>query len=587
MACSFGALTVLAFYLVDTVSAGGPWVGGTQTVRLGLASVFLILGTLCQRHSGVTVRHYPLLFGVTTGLGVGVGCYITYALHKRDSLVQVLWSMDMVLAICIIVIFSFSRLSAIATALILSLWVAPALAAVWLLQVDDSMPMLRLCVHLILIGSCGFFLRRSIEGREKGLFVLAKENLQHNRYAQELERAKLKAEDADAAKSRFLAHMSHEIRTPMNGVLQILEVVRGHVDAQDRALIDKGKNAGQALLRVLNGILDYAKLSHGAVMLNETRVDVADVCRTAVELHTPTAAAKAMNLLSRLDLPPEGYSTVMVDEVKLFEIVNNLISNALKFTTHGFVELRVQLQMPGDLQFPEAVLDLCVEDSGRGIAASDLDKVFLPFFQRSSTQTDAGGTGLGLSIVKELVDKMGGKIAVTSEEGRGSSFRVSLPVAIAMPSTPTGATQAPRSSITSAMRNEYGGCRLLLVDDNQLNAELASELFQSIGFEVEIAVDGAQATKKFEQQRSFDLILMDCQMPVMDGYEATARIREIEVRTSSRRTPIIAITAYALEGDREKCLAAGMNDYLTKPYSLADISPKIARWVSARAQISR
>ncbi len=222
----------------------------------------------------------------------------------------------MVLVICIVVLFGFSRLSALTTVGIVSVWAAPAVGIIWVLERDDTVQMIRLCVNLLLVGSCGFFLRRGIENRERGLFLLAKENLQHNRYAKELERAKVRAEEADAAKSRFLANISHEVRTPMNGVLQILEVISGHVGAEDRALIDKGRNAGQALLRVLNGILDYAKPSDGVVVLNATAVDISEACRTVIDLHVAVAATKGIDLLSRLDLPPEGYSTIVVDEVK-------------------------------------------------------------------------------------------------------------------------------------------------------------------------------------------------------------------------------------------------------------------------------
>ncbi len=242
--------------------------------------------------------------------------------------------------------------------------------------------------------------------------------------------------------------------------------------------------------------------------------------------------------------------------------------------------------MTSTLQFPKAMLDVCVRDSGSGIPASDIDKVFLPFFQRQAANVQMGGIGLGLSIVKELVDKMGGQVAVTSEEARGTSFRVSLPVEIVRSSTLAKMTKPPQRPAGTAADAEFHGRRLLLEDDNELNAELASQLFKALGFEVALAVNGADAVEQFEQA-IFDLVLMDCQMPILDGYEASKQIRKIERRLSSPRTPIVAITAYALDGDREKCLAAGMDDYLTKPYSIADIRPKLARWISAHADLSR
>ena len=249
------------------------------------------------------------------------------------------------------------------------------------------------------------------------LFLLAKDNLRRHVYAAELKRAKVAAEEADAAKSRFLANMSHEVRTPMNGVLQILEMVGEHVGPEDRALIDKGRNPGQALLRILNSILDHSQLSHGAAVINPTAIDVSDVCRIAIDLHTAAAMAKGIELRSRLDLPASGASQVMVDEVKLFEIVNNLVSNALKFTQSGYVELVV---LPSPPRFPDAVLNIQVSDSGPGISRSDKDKMFVPFFQidtGSDRKTD--GIGLGLSIVKNTSLAIVGPDRCRKHAGRG------------------------------------------------------------------------------------------------------------------------------------------------------------------------
>jgi signal transduction histidine kinase len=211
--------------------------------------------------------------------------------------------------------------------------------------------------------------------------MLAKENLRRNVYSAELERAKLAAEHADTAKSRFLANMSHEVRTPMNGVLQILDMVGEHVGSEDRALIDQGRNSGQALLRIMNSILDYAQLSHGAAVVDLKAIDVSDVCRIAIDLHAAAATAKGIELRSRLDLPAGGESMVMADEVKLFEIVNNLVANALKFTQSGFVELAVHLSLSAPLSLPNAVLNIQVSDSGPGIAQSEKDRIFAPFFR--------------------------------------------------------------------------------------------------------------------------------------------------------------------------------------------------------------
>jgi len=292
-------------------------------------------------------------------------------------------------------------------------------------------------------------------------------------------------------------------------------------------------------------------------------------------------------------LPPTGGSSVLVDEVKLFEIINNLVSNALKFTSSGFVELVVGLRIPNTSALPRLTLDIRVSDSGHGIGEDELEKVFLPFYQRNRAGVASShGTGLGLSIVKQLVQALGGDINVQSELGQGSTFIVALPVTLApfdahsgLKASPTSGLEASGFGPPSCNKSdpaEFHGLRMLLVEDNELNALLASRLMAVLGFEVVTAANGAIAVETIERQK-FDVILMDCQMPVMNGYDATRAIRRSEAATS-RRTPVIAVTAYALAGDREKCLAAGMDDFLAKPYSLRELRPKLRRWVLPASQ---
>lgn len=587
IACLFGALGALSFYLIDAIGIGHPLIGGIQSMRLALAGALSSLATFIWFSPRQIAKHYAPIFGGFTSLAVAISAYISYQGHLKDPPLELLYSVDMTLVLCIIVIFGFSRLTSFSTTVLTSSVAVAMIGFLWLLEGTDARQLMRMTTHLSIITACCFSLHLSIQRREWELFLLAKENLRRNKYAAELERAKSAAEDADAAKSRFLANMSHEIRTPMNGVLQILDVVGDHAKDDDRLLIEQGRKSGHALLRILNSILDYSKLSHGAAGVEISAVDIADVCRTVLDLHVAAATTKGIDLRSQLDLPPGGASRVLTDEVKLFEIINNLLSNALKFTQVGYVDLNVQLLLPVPDKFPHAALEIRVRDSGPGISTLDQARVFLPFFQRDAARNPRhGGTGLGLAIVKELAEKLHGRVRVESEEGLGSFFEVRLPVTLSETSSHADARstshlpEAERGLTRSSevTQSEFSGRSLLIVDDNELNAMLASRLMQAMGFEVQLAENGAVALELFAKKR-FDLVLMDCQMPVLDGYEATKRIRELEARTSTLRTPVIAITAYTLSGDREKCLASGMDDYLAKPYSVQDLRPKLDRWL--------
>jgi len=498
IACLFGSVVSLAYYLVDALGSHLSWWGGAQTTRMLLVAAYGLLALFCVLRPSQATRYYAPLLTIASTLIVAFVCYISYARHRDEGAVQLLWSLDMTLVICMVVLFGFSRLSAMSTFLLASSGAIGTLAVLWLVEDVDRVQLVRMTIHLFFVGACCWSLHLGIRRREWELFLLAKENLRRNAYAKELEVAKRSVEEADAAKSRFLANMSHEVRTPMNGVLQILEVVGEHVGPEDRALIDKARNAGHALLRILNRILDYSRLSHGARGIDVTSVDIADVCRTAIELHVAAASTRSIDLRSRLDLPPSGGSHVFTDEVKLFEIVNNLLSNALKFTRAGFVELKVQLRPTDASLLPAAVLDLYVQDSGPGIPVDDLDKVFVPFFQgRGDWIGHRGGTGLGLSIVKELVSLLNGRIAVESTVGQGSIFRVSLPVELVSPGkratirTPSRRQEYRQTTdggeeLASPLL-EFRGRRVLLVDDNELNATLAARVLEAIGFGVVLA----------------------------------------------------------------------------------------------------
>jgi signal transduction histidine kinase/ActR/RegA family two-component response regulator len=579
-------LTVLTFFGIDLVG-GAPVTAGAQQLRLGLLALLSATLYLTLRRSEFVLGHYTIVTNLAFNAIVLVGIFVSYLAHRADAPVQRASSMDMTMVVAVVVIYGFSRLAAANTA---AICIATCAVAIGLLlhsvAAINSAVAFPVFVHLSIVNFSCYVLRQAVESRERELFLAGKENLRRNVYAAELEQAKLAAEEADAAKSRFLANMSHEVRTPMNGVLQMLELLSAGADPAQKALIVKGRNAGEALLRILNNILDYTKLSHQATSVNPSPVRVTDVCRTVIDLHAPAATSRGIELRSRLDVPQDAV-TVMVDEVKLFEIVNNLVSNALKFTRAGFVELQIQLEALGPETLPGAMLHVEVRDSGPGIPEAQQAKVFLPFFQVDSAETrHVGGTGLGLSIVKELVSLMKGRIELTSASGKGSTFHVQLPVRIARHGGTDHRLEDAQSRIvpfpSSAHERGIDGGRVLLVEDNEFNVTLPSQVLGSLGFEVIVAQDGAEAVSAFTKLR-FVAVLMDCQMPVMDGYAATRRIRELERQSNAARLPIIALTANVFAGDRQRCVEAGMDDYLAKPYSKAELQNVLSRWISVRS----
>lgn len=375
----------------------------------------------------------------------------------------------------------------------------------------------------------------------------------------------------------------------MNGILQILEVFAKSAHQQERDLLDKGRRAGTALLRILNGILDYTKLSSGGLTVQRSQVSLTETCRIVVDLHAAAVAAKDLSLKSRIDLVP-GVDTVVTDEIKLFEVLNNLLGNAVKFTEHGFIELTVQLRQRPNSSLPEADLHISVRDTGIGIAEDDKERILLPFYQADSASTrKAGGIGLGLAIVKELVTLQGGTLDIQSQQSLGTVVQVTLPVQVLhwppndvapierhIPARPKAGNVV---HFPSALAHDAcSPARILLVEDNELNAALAARMLESLGFDVTVAENGHLAVEEV-QANSFDVILMDCLMPVMDGFEATRRIRRHEEERRRSPVPIIALTANALTGDKEACLNAGMNDYLSKPYSETEIRSLLVRWL--------
>jgi len=386
------------------------------------------------------------------------------------------------------------------------------------------------------------------------------------RMEKELKLAKDRAEEMSQAKGEFLANMSHEIRTPMNGVIGTLQLLADtRLGEVQQDYVNTAHKSAHSLLTILNDILDLSKIEAGKMSIEAIPLDVREIVGDLITLHTMTAEEKCIELIAEID---DKLPQVLVgDPTRIRQILANLISNALKFTEKGHVLVRVRVDSCDERQ---AEIRFEVEDTGVGIKAGIKDKLFKEFTQADgSTTRKYGGTGLGLAIVKQLVEMMHGLFGVDSVHGEGSTFWFRLPLEIGDEDSLKQAHQKEPE-----IQKELSG-HVLLVEDNPINQMVAQKLLEKIGIQSTLAADGQEALDRLEQE-SFDAVLMDCQMPVMDGFEAARRIRE---REALNRLPVIAMTANVMEGDREKCISAGMNDYIGKPVVEADLKKILARWL--------
>jgi PAS domain S-box-containing protein len=371
----------------------------------------------------------------------------------------------------------------------------------------------------------------------------------------ELRHAQKMTEDAARAKEVFLANMSHEIRTPMNGVLGIAGLLaKTKLDEQQRKYLRMIQESATNLLLIVNDVLDLEKIIVGKLQFEHVVFVLADRVEMCLQSFTYKAEEKEIQLSYKNRLPHD--IVVLGDPYRLNQVLNNLLSNALKFTTEGSVTVETEIVERDE----EAVTVLfSVKDTGIGIPPDKLDVIFEPFMQaHSSISSTYGGTGLGLSICRELIGLMGGQLTVSSEKGKGSVFSFTLPFAVSL-SKPNQMNMAQDVDFRSLGRRN-----VLVAEDVEMNQYLARHIMESWGFDVDIANNGKEAVDMV-QQKSYDLVLMDIQMPEMDGMQATRQIRQLpEIDKAS--IPIIALTANVLKGDSEKYLAAGMNDYLAKPF---------------------
>ncbi len=392
---------------------------------------------------------------------------------------------------------------------------------------------------------------------------------ERRRVADELRCAKEAAEAASRAKSAFLATMSHEIRTPMNGVLGYASLLQEtSLDPVQREYLAVIERSGQSLLRIIDDILDYAKIEAGQLQLERIELDPRQLVAEAVQLLEPKAAEKGLRLSVNCEQVVPGW--LMGDPWRLQQILVNLLGNAVKFTAAGGVEV--------DMSWRVGQLRVAVRDSGIGIPIEQQELLFREFSQAdSSTSRRFGGTGLGLAISQRLVESMGGTIGVDSEPGRGATFWFEVPLLVAAggdelePIADDDAAAGDQRSAPPMART-----KVLLVEDNAVNRHLAMKFLNGLACDVEVAENGIEAVEK-ARSGEFGLILMDCLMPEMDGYEATRLIRQQQAATQ-RRVPIVALTANALTSDRQECFAAGMDDYLAKPFRKGDLQRMVQRW---------
>lgn len=599
MTSFFCVFAFLSFWLIDFFIGALPLVGGAQTVRLLVIITYTAVFFLTFFAQEWTRRNYRWFYALVLFVALQLVCWVSINVRLNAPIVELYWSLSTSLMTGTIVALGFSRLN---WKLGLFISLSALLSGIWqisLLPVVPVSQLTRFVVHLTIINIVCVFLNKTIEDNIKSLFILAKDNLGRNKYAEELKAAKIAAEEGSRAKSAFLANISHEIRTPMNGIIGTLDMMsRTKLSEENQHLLKIARASGMGLLKIINDVLDFAKVDVTKVKLNVEPFDLRTTVQAAIDVFHGTALSKNITVRTDFSGVDTQIDTLYGDEVKLSQVILNLVSNAIKFTSEGSVEAIVSAQKSSEDS--RAAITIKIKDTGVGIPSAAQKFLFQPFYQvDSGDRRKYGGTGLGLATSKQIIEAMHGTISLESEEWNGATFtvRLELPFSTHASPQPAQKTEVPHQPddagenilIKTEEQNAHSENtglkkRVLLAEDNLINAMVTSSFINSLGMRCEHVINGEEAVNLYQKER-FDLCLMDIEMPVMDGYEATKKIRLFE-KEQGLYTPIIAVTARALAGDKEACLAVGMDDYLTKPLVSEHANLVLTKWL-AHAENSR
>ena len=426
---------------------------------------------------------------------------------------------------------------------------------------------------LVFLGVSVFASRR-LQARNTELLRLRHENAW---IAEQRQAALQSAERNSSSKSRFVAMMSHEIRTPLNGILGITQLLeRSALDPKQREQIDIVRRSGRHLLTLINDILDLARIESGKLVIEPGPLPLRETVDDVCQLLATGAGAKGLDF--RLHYSPSLPECVLGDAARIKQVLHNLVGNAIKFTEAGSVTVEVGTVL--DMR-AGTLLRFAVRDTGEGIAADQMERVFAPFEQAERSyrlqSPRPEGAGLGLTISRELARAMGGDLRCSSTPGQGAVFEFTLPLQVGARSLPDSAGAAP-------VELPHLQGRVLLVDDSPVNLLVAASMLERCGLSVDQAEDGLQALELMKS-RDYGLVLMDCQMPELDGFEATQSWRAHERRQGLAPLAIVALTASAVNSDRERCIAAGMDDYLVKPFEMADLLAMVQRHLRAATPV--